>query len=60
MATQPYQNLRDAMRPEARERAQQRAADMLKQLDAEDRPKVVEALEAALPAAQKPSDADQV
>lgn len=56
----PYQSLRDAMRPEARERAQQRAAEMLKQLDAEDRPKVVEALEAAMPAVKQVGDADQV
>ena len=58
--THPFQNLRDAMRPELRERAQQRAAEMLKQLDAEDRPNVVEALKAAMPAVRQEGDADQV
>lgn len=60
MATHSFKNLRDAMRPEVRERAQQRAAEMLKRLDAEDRPKVVEALEAGIPAVKQVGDAGQV
>lgn len=60
MATHSFQNLRNTIRPEVRERAQQRAAEMLKQLEDGDRPKVVEALKAAMPAVKQEGDADQV